>query len=209
MTVGFEVIGDSGNILISQDYKNMQLVESGTVSPASGTYAGVSSFSRTGLVAPILFLSGPRRAMGYACKKSSGSTAFLIFADGASSAAVNYWIFDIATLIPSNGGLQVFTAAGELAFDSGAKTLRVIDQLPISSGSANTTKSYAAGASYAVAHVKFGIREVYLADQSRSFIGSSTPVGGITTDLFRQSPTIVGTVNQRDANILVADITNY
>jgi len=69
MTAGFQVIGDAGNVLISQDYKNMQMVEKGTVAlPATGNYASGGSFSRSGLTAPILFLSGPRLATGYACR---------------------------------------------------------------------------------------------------------------------------------------------
>lgn len=103
----------------------------------------------------------------------------------------------------------MYDASGAVVFDSGAKALRVVDQRPISSGSATASVTYTAGRSYAVAHVAFGIREVYSADQSRSFIASATPSGGVSTSLIRQSTTIVGTVNQRDANILVADVTGY
>lgn len=209
-TAGFRVVGDAGNVLVSQDYKNMQMVESGTVSPPSnGSGASFSSFARSGLTAPILFVAGPRLATGYACAQSNGSTTFLIFANGSSSAAVSYYIFDTAAAANPHGGLQVRDASGSVVFDSGAKALRVVDQRSISAGNASSSLAYTPSRSYAVAHVAFGIREVWSQDQNRDFIGTTAGSGGIATALFKYGSAVPNATNYRNAVILVADVTGY
>lgn len=208
MAVGFQVIGDAGNVLVSQDYKNMQMVEKGTITaPGSGAASYTAGFTRTGLVAPLMFLAGASLATGYACTRNAdGSTYFQIIMP--LGATVTFYIFDTAAAANPHGALQVYNAGGEVVFDSGAKALRIAAQVNVPPGAGGFT-SLTSGRSYAVAHVVFGLRELY-ATGFFDLMGGVGDDGGYRQGLFHVRPTsIQGVTNYRNANLLVADVTGY
>lgn len=135
MAHGIEVINDHGTILIDDKYSNLAVRHQGTL--AAG--AGLRTVSVPGLNDPVPAI----RSTAYSATASrQGSTGYIWSAGGAQ---VHWYVFD--TPQGSGGyGLQVFTASGQVAFDSNRKYARV---RAVQSGVGSQT--YDSGRLYAVA----------------------------------------------------------
>ena len=122
MTVGYEVLNDSGSILLDANYPNLALVARGTVNIAPNTYAGGTygtvSVPATGM--PLVFL----RSAGFAAVADARPGSFTYFmATGVTT--LDYWAFAPPQDVGARFGMQVYTDRGSLAFDAAQRYLRI------------------------------------------------------------------------------------
>jgi hypothetical protein len=136
MPAGFQIINDSGVVQVDQDFKNYALYSKTTISSWSNSWN-----SGTGSSVYSASVSVP----------ASGSYVVALVTDSTSYAAVMYgstimayrstsgfpsvtaYVFAAPGASGATSGLQVFDAAGEVAFDAALKYMRVAYAGPIPS----------------------------------------------------------------------------
>jgi hypothetical protein len=122
MPVGLQIKGSHGFTQIDSSYRNLVLVDQGSVTSSTG-----GSLVKAGRTTPILaikptFLGGGTKAAVISGLDITGSTYTWYVANGSC----DYWLFDVAPVRAHGAGLRVFNPAGDVVFDSGYKPLRVI-----------------------------------------------------------------------------------
>lgn len=147
MPAGMQVYNDDGVLQIDENTLNFVMTGKGSSTCNTLLQSGWNTYYRdivvTG-VAPMLALQGST-AVGIASVTVSGFTwTFRVV--GATGAAFDYFIFDLAIGTYSTAGLQVFTAAGVLAYHTDALPMRVVDFVD---RQADYTYDYTSGRSYA------------------------------------------------------------
>lgn len=146
MPAGLEVSNTSGVKMVTQDFKNYHLIETGTfVIPAGGSY----TFTRTGRTLPILAIRSTA-FVGSSNQTLSGGSLSRTFSVpmGSGAVTVTFWLFDVLASSPANFGLEVYNAVGELTYASGSAPLRVVGAVNMT-GFTTTGGTYAAGRTYA------------------------------------------------------------
>lgn len=124
MPAGLQVINNSGVLQIDSTYRNFSLLRSGSVTPAVDPNPGANSSSR---IAQIAFSPSANELIAVACEDlfgpywaKPGIQAFRV----VGTSQLRYYVFGVKS--SSDGyGLQVFNAAGTLAFDSSWKPFNV------------------------------------------------------------------------------------
>ncbi|MGO4701709.1 hypothetical protein [Dyella sp. 2RAB6] len=123
MSAGFEVINDSQSILIDQNFQNLALISSGSISIGSnssaGGYFGSTTIPATGV--PLIFV----RSAGLVSIISATNGRFdWRLAKGVTT--FDYYAFAPPQSLSGNVGLQVFGSDGKLCFDAQQKYLRIL-----------------------------------------------------------------------------------
>lgn len=126
MPVGFQAINDSFIYQIDGTNRNIGFVTKGSLAQ-QGAQNGVNAPYAASFVSsniPIIFYrtSGPARVVAV---QRSGTTN-TIWAIGASGVAIPFWAFCENPVASQNIGLQVYNDAGQLAFDSAIKPLKIV-----------------------------------------------------------------------------------
>lgn len=171
MPAGLRVFNDANTIVIDQDLINFVFHSKGSVTTAAPpadlmvtptTYiayyaTSIATISLSGAPAGGVFAircaynAAPRT---FSSPLINGSGAFLeLGCDGAAGTTIEWWYFcPVSELSPSTAGagLRVFTEAGDLAFDSGYRSIKYCG---FHSGSASANGgpySYPSGRDYAL-----------------------------------------------------------
>lgn len=138
MAVGYEVINDSGSILLDANYLNLALIAKGTIDIGRNTNQGGSSGQVT------VPATGPNmvfiRSSGFAAVTLSADGWFNYFL-GFGATRFDYWVFAPPRDIGAKYGMQVYTEDGILAFDASQRYLRIIGSMNISSGTTLPTQN--------------------------------------------------------------------
>lgn len=122
MPAGFQVIGDHGVVQIDENYTNMGLRHRG-----QAALTGLSDLVVTDVDTPLLCIKSPNMAVMLVGATRSGSTITYRLASAAGT--IDWYVFDKMRAPPagsSGAGLQVYTSAGVLAFDSTNPPMRIV-----------------------------------------------------------------------------------
>lgn len=136
MAYGLRIIGSHGVAQIDHEYRNLTLIEKGTLNLATRDigfsepiYYGLVG-PKSGLTSPVLALRplGDTSCGVWYLSRAGGNWTWQI--DGTSGAPgagqVEWFLFDVAPSAPASGfGLAVYTPAGEVAFHHNMKPMRV------------------------------------------------------------------------------------
>lgn len=231
MPVGLEVRNDVGTFIVTSEHRNLQIKTKGTAT-LTLDFVGLerviytATITVTGCNIPFVAHRGSS-LVGITSVFTGGSLTFKLWSP--SPISVDWYVFDLMPSPASSGfGLQVFTAAGDLAFDAASGPLRIagISQMPGAIGDvADLSVSYPAGRTYASIHSTSG--NVTTSDGSpgnyvnRDVITMTSWSGTNLTGRFSRSaaPSTAITQNTSDEGptnfffnrppaILVADVTN-
>jgi hypothetical protein len=157
VSFGLKTLTSFGVNLIDEDFKSLAVVASGSLTTDE---TGITKIiTRAGGVNPILALNCPD-PIGILAQGRSGSTFTWQVRSGLISTAVNfdYWVFDNPpNTAPTGMGLVVRNAAGQIAFNSNFKHMRIEDQLFVSG--VPDVNSYTPGQTYAVAFANGTLRD--------------------------------------------------
>lgn len=118
MPAGLQVINSNGFVQIDENFRNLVFKEKGTFSGSPYT------FTKSGLISPVLAFrsTGPTGVgLDYISRGAGGAHTWHALDPGFNG---DWWLFDVPTDLGGNVGLQVFTAAGNLAFDSNRKYMK-------------------------------------------------------------------------------------
>lgn len=132
MPEGLLVINDSNFIQIDSEFKNHRLVQTGTINipgplvSAPELVAGEVNTFINGVNPILAYRSASTWAM-CSLLRTGIPTVFQLKALSDTAGAVDFYIFDDVAPTPLNYGLQVFNAAGVQVYDSGDKSLRVLE----------------------------------------------------------------------------------
>jgi len=125
MAVGLRIFNNGGISQISDMHRNLVLVGKGAVNIAhagADGYGQIVDFSYDG---PCLFAaSAPSGATAIVFEKNGTAYKFAVLF-GNNQETATWYAFSYPKNIPSNSGLRVFNASGELAYDSQQKPLRL------------------------------------------------------------------------------------
>lgn len=156
MPAGLEIINTSGSVLIDENYANLAVSASGTLTFSSDGTQNISlPYYANGLRNPIIALrvtgSGGAGVRNTTRNNVAMTATAVIY--GKAGANVSWWSFDMPQVV-SSSGLQIYNSAGILVFDSGNKYARVVDYWMPANNSAwkNAVKTYANGRTMAVAY---------------------------------------------------------
>lgn len=190
MPTGIQVINDSGIVQIDQDYFNLEMTQTGTVTPAAYQYATSTSSTTsttiyvaaivvTNATTPMIAIQSSNPTMHFYTTISGSTWTFYIAClNLSSSSTIKYWIFDIPTsTVPTGGGFEVRTSTGALAFHSGKNYLRIV-------GGVGT---YTAGRQYAVIQNSNKVR------QTETFV-SPSPDNTYSYNRYHDNYTVVNNV---------------
>lgn len=121
MPAGFQVIGDHGVVQIDENYTNMGLRHRG-----QAALTGLSDLVVTDVDTPLLCIKSPNMAVMLVGATRSGNT--ITYRLSSAAGAIDWYVFDKMRAPPagsSGAGLQVYTSAGALAFDSTNPPMRI------------------------------------------------------------------------------------
>ncbi|WP_338445963.1 hypothetical protein V5F89_12510 [Pelagerythrobacter marensis] len=174
---GLRIIGEHGATQIDSEYRNHQLVASGSIAHEDMTFVSGSGgasvmyeMNMPGLTSPLIAFACADAPVFY-YESSSGNYLFIkTDPDTANPAPINYWVFDLVATAaePAGYGLVIWNATGQIAFDSGRKSLSIVDFLlgvdpGGTSGSGSLDTTYPSGRTYAVAPCRLGFDYVHQA----------------------------------------------
>jgi hypothetical protein len=147
---GFRIVGEHGVTQVDQDYKNLAVCASGSLSPPSDptTYINVVY---TG-INPIIAFSCPQTYVVAGPHIISGNTwTFRLRAPAGGSFTIKYWIFDEppGLGLPTHG-LVVRNEAGDITFRSDHRYMRIANWVQQSFNVNTETFALDVGRSYAV-----------------------------------------------------------
>jgi len=168
MNTGFQVINDSGSIIVDEKYSNLTMRSKGTnivVQDLSYIewHGSTSTLTVTAETPVLAIASSFFTAIRSVTNNNNGTWTFILM-HGADSGTYDWYLFDKAHYVgDSNCGLQIFDAAGQKTFDSGTCYANVIDVVafsrtvpvpyisaPGASATSYFTNNYTAGKVYAV-----------------------------------------------------------
>lgn len=134
MGIGFQAINDGGTFQVDENWRNYQLVTSG--SNSTGTHR-VTTYRQYyyvditfyGCTAPLLAVNSSSGNVCVQGMQNSGSTFTFRVVSGNDVGVVgfSYWLFDVATATPGNVGMEVYNSSGQLVYYSGNKSIRIVD----------------------------------------------------------------------------------
>ena len=222
-TAGLQVNNDSNQVLIDENNKNYQLKTSGSGTCSTSQTSGgktryYTSITITSVTAPLFAIgntSGSAAVSLYFIGVSGSDWTFTVMS-ATNGATFDYWVFDVATSSPENFGLEVYTAAGALAFHSGLKPLRIVDILTEADGG----DTYTSGRSYAVIQNQSGWRwtkiDFLTGTQYTAFLsafsvtsGNVVSVGAMLYENFLMAGVHVDdSYTGEDTQFIVVDVTN-
>ena len=228
MPVGLHInnSSSSASVQIDSDAHNLRLVASGSIHVTKFNRSNNTNDTPPIQVAgdsPLLFLGPASGHVAVIRRSQEGGVWNFYLATGPwEDVTVEYYIFDRRTPVAGSYGLQVFTASGELAFDSNDKHLRLAGIYP---GNSNVTglptgKTYATCLSFpTVGFYTFTDTPFY----QSYLLFSSTRVLGTTVEIDASEVGIAPFEAEQEADattfyeaqklnnsrILIADVTGF
>lgn len=163
MAWGVRIRNGSNIIQIDERYRNLQLIQKGSLLPDkttadSGGHVypmayGTLSFS--GLVNPVMVINCQDPAYYSGANPAGGQHSFDLFRPKANSSPIYWWLFDdVKPAVATPGwGMRVRNpATNQVVYDSRIPPFRVVDNIapfdmPVSEAT-NTDFTYAAGKTY-------------------------------------------------------------
>lgn len=155
-TAGLQVIGDSDQIQIDQNYINYGLLAKGVISSTPLTTIWDTSgfqYSAYDIVVnasmPLLFVRATAGPVLFYAVKSDVANGQYTFTILTSDTSAIWYVFDVMSNLSSsdNFGLVVYTENGDVTFNSALKPLKIVttsimpdnssNALPIQTGSVN------------------------------------------------------------------------
>lgn len=161
MAAGIEIRNASGTILVDENYFNLVLRTKSTIGfSSSNGYSSFAQISVSSASFPVIaWECASLVAMTHFTK--SGSTYTFHFAcQGGNGTSCTFYVFGEPSLTENYGkaGFEVFNAAGQRVFHSGAKPARV--EAFVAASSAQTPISYLAGRRYATSMLRHSYSQV-------------------------------------------------
>lgn len=161
MTVGFQSFTDSGVLQLDSAVKHLVFHSTGALTSFPTTVtSGVSKQGEivlTGMISPIVFIKEGHGLVRNIIK--SGSTYTYRILTKWAITSVTYYVFDVIPNTPTGTfGLQMYTSAGELSFDS---NMRPLIPFYLQSRDATDSISAVSGREYAVSYSGFPLYGVF------------------------------------------------
>lgn len=161
MPTGLQVLNDSGDIVIDEEYRSFALKSSGSATMGSTDIGGTAAIytvdiTVTNCTTPMLAL----KAANYVSVLGvnvSGSTYTWTVSSNVASFSFDWWCFDVAAVPADTFGLAVYNAAGELVFHSSSKAMRVVRSDDAGTGGTSGI-ALTSGRTYAVIQGSNGFR---------------------------------------------------
>lgn len=163
MSFGMAVYNDGGNILIDGTYSNFHLTDKQTYTTdynVGNTGMSAKSITFSNCNATLFAVRGP--GITYRITTISGTTwtvEFLVAkAAGGSSLGTGFTVYRFDSNPPPSGdhyGMRIYNEAGALVFDSGYRTMRVVD-LRVNVPTADSAVTYEGGHDYAAIPARSG-----------------------------------------------------
>ena len=155
MGAGIEVRNNTGNLVIDSTFKNLVYITKGSV--ATGTAVDTFSWQSVNLNGlsgyPLVAVQSTAGAWATVRSYSNGASVVDIVAHGPVNTQVNYYVFALPTVRPTdNGGLEIYDATGALVFSGGYDYMKVMGRIDDDANIANPPASLTlpTGKSYAV-----------------------------------------------------------
>lgn len=136
MPTGFQSITDSGILQIDENYSAMSLIQAPTITINS--YPSMTYYDIAG-INPMCFLgnTGGGYVVGIS-RQSIGTNVWRFGFMASSGVSVKLYFFDKGPVTAGNSGLQVFSSAGELIYDSGNVVMSLVAVYQVSGGGSNS-----------------------------------------------------------------------
>lgn len=147
MTYGLKIRNDAGDIQIDATYRNLQIVAEGTDTFSSAGLVDVFVDISFGAIAdpPIICVRSPSGPLGLVRMLLDGSGNYVgarLIGLAFGSYGFDWFIAAPGTASAETWGMRVYTDAGQVAFDSGRRYLRVTDVVRLTSTIVNDPGSY-------------------------------------------------------------------
>lgn len=219
MPAGIEVINNASTVLIDENYSNLAVRASGTLT-ASTASTGRVTLASSGLNSPM-FAIAPS-AQQFSVVRFNSTTGDIVIQGRNLTQSTNfpYYIFDLPVASSVNAGLKVYNASGVLTFDSNLKYARVVD---VFGGSAEANwagaRTYTSGRTYAVVELNQAFTRTtanlgggtyeYTARRSSLKVVSNVVTTGFITTYVKTGPTNLPAITNNAARFAVLDVTGY
>jgi hypothetical protein len=219
MFVGLQAFNGAGYYQIDSTFVNLRLIAKGTmhVPPpftAGSTFIASSASVFVNGVSPVVAFRSPMHT-GIGILNTLTPSLYQVRAVAGVEGDVEYFIFDRAAPTPSSFGLQVFDGGGTLVYDSGDKSLRVLDnymQASIGLGT-ETFRDYPGKKIAVIASGALRLRASGGGLNSNFLLGCRTigdsSLGHSFTMIRREAAAPINYVSFRQAGRLVVDVTNF
>lgn len=156
-----EIIGDDGNILINDEYKNLVLLSKQTVTfpgPPGSTFLGSLAYvsvPATSNNVPVMAISSTFLCSQSQCTYQGGNWVFqLSCAPAGIGQTATVYFYAVPEEVPNaNGQVQLFNGVGKLVFDSNLKYMKMEKPFFVNDDGPIDTP-VTVGRSYAVIHSK-------------------------------------------------------
>lgn len=225
MPAGLEIRNDSGTIQLTENRANPVLIQKGTITTVTNTFAGAPlaasmatfSFTRPNTnTFPMLAIrsTGLTGLVGIGPHTSLTWTWTFLSAQAVGT-TIDYWLFDAKPTLASSKLFEIYDAAGNLAFSLAEKPMRVRSVLTGSSPPVTaTTTTLDTGRTYASMLVRWSERLLYRAlpnETQQSILGVAGATNGVQLGSLLianlagdATPTQFG-----GYQVVVMDVTNY
>lgn len=218
---GLRILNTAGTVQIDELYKNMEVRAVGTATTTMA-YSGAASIAEIAYSGanPILVIRSANPATLYKQQVSGSSWTFYVVVLGATGQSVDYWIFDNPdNATPTGYGLAVYSASGDVIFNSNKKYLRVVDFFKGTGWSADN-RTYVSGRVYGFATVFAGYGEQLITLSGGFYIRNEFAMSGsnITNGIRFEGALIssevqAGSVTDGETyyrfGFMVVDLTDY
>lgn len=219
MAVGMRAYNDSGVLQFDDNTPNFQLRQSGsgtcnTSQSSGGRTRYYTQITVTNCTSPMIALGNCSTRVCVYNISVSGSTWTFTIMSNTNGATFNYYVFDQGVSVSGNVGMRFFTAAGNLAYQTNGKPLRIVG---------SSAGTYTSGRTYAVIQTSNGwsyTNTDIFADGNIDYLatlGAFTVASNVISDagFTYESYSYTGTPGYNDSYtdpnyaLLVIDVTNY
>lgn len=225
MSVGFRSITDGGVVQVDEDTRSWALKTKGTITydqaiPTEGGLNGrYGVITVTSASLPLIAITGSH-AVRSIYKSGSTWKFYVVGPYDSPDVTATYYVFEPSTALAETDGVAVvFDSAGNIAFQSGGKPLRIVG---------NAAGTYTSGRTYAAIVLEYqssNEEEIYESEEVplqmdrsdymtiRGASVASNVVSYVDMDVqivFTEPSGIgIGSWTAADPDILVVDVTNF
>jgi len=190
MPAGFQVTGEHGVLQIDQDYSNLALSASGSVTVGTTNNTMYADVTITGDT-PVMVIKAQDIFVGIYSMVQTGNQftyRFVTRSIPGYGLGFQWFAFDKARISGENCGLQVFKEDGSIAYDSGCRPIKitqVIPNIPVGPGSSDPALAFLVGT------VPQGNYGFILSQTYSNFMGSPGGAGFAQVGCARVTPNSV------------------
>jgi hypothetical protein len=228
--VGLTVYNNSGYVQINEDYQNFelkQIANDNTTQQSADFYTDVSSgykqVALNALSTPVLAFGCGFQAVMPSMLNSPSWTNNLynyrVDVVGGIGSYVPTWVFDMSFEYGGSGMLMVYTANGQVAYNSDKKYLRILEAGTLASNSNSVFQRDYRGKVVAFVMSRPGLRQHYTSVNGANYLNNARtkfyqdPESGMVTvnwhtrQVGGQAATIP--LIQRDTKFFLVDVSNF